>query len=162
MFSIGSDSSISFATDTPSLVMVGAPNFLSMMTFRPFGPKVTFTASANASTPFLRRSLASVSKNAMTVVERLGIAGLLDDIVDAAAITHGKPHPEIFLTAAAHLGTPPACCLGVEDAIAGVRAIKAAGMTALGVGDPAVLTEADAVISGLHQFTLDVAERQAR
>ncbi|HEX8955637.1 MAG TPA: HAD family hydrolase, partial [Burkholderiaceae bacterium] len=36
----------------------------------------------------LKTGLASVSKNAMTVVERLGIAGLLDDIVDAAMIVH--------------------------------------------------------------------------
>jgi len=106
----------------------------------------------------LKTALASVSKNAMTVVERLGIVDLLDDIVDAATITHSKPHPEIFLTAAAHLGLPPVRCLGVEDAIAGVRAIKSAGMVALGVGDPAVLTEADMVIPGLHRFTLDVTE----
>lgn len=106
----------------------------------------------------LKTALASVSKNAMTVVERLGIGDLLDDIVDAATITHSKPHPEIFLTAAAHLGVPPSRCLGVEDAIAGVRAIKSAGMVALGVGDPAVLTEADMVIPGLHRFTLGVAE----
>jgi hypothetical protein len=35
-------------------------------------------------------------------------------------------------------------------------------MTALGVGDPAVLIEADMVIPGLHRFTLDVTERAAR
>ena len=63
IFSIGSANSISFATVTPSLVMVGAPNFLSRMTFLPFGPRVTFTASARASTPFFNLSLALVSKN---------------------------------------------------------------------------------------------------
>ena len=47
MFSSASESSISFATVTPSLVTVGAPNFLSMTTFRPLGPRVTFTASAS-------------------------------------------------------------------------------------------------------------------
>ena len=51
MFSSGSESSISFATVTPSLVTVGAPNFLSMTTLRPLGPSVTFTALARASTP---------------------------------------------------------------------------------------------------------------
>ncbi len=50
-FSMGSWRSISFATVTPSLVMSGEPNFLSRMTFRPFGPRVTFTASARAFTP---------------------------------------------------------------------------------------------------------------
>src|SRR6058998_55432 len=60
MFSIGSSSSISLATVTPSLVTVGLPNFLSMTTFRPFGPRVTFTASASWSTPRFRRARASV------------------------------------------------------------------------------------------------------
>src|SRR5215204_927425 len=51
MFSSASFSSISFATVTPSLVMVGEPNFLSRTTLRPFGPRVTFTASASWLTP---------------------------------------------------------------------------------------------------------------
>src|SRR4029453_16959944 len=44
MFSSASFKSISFATVTPSLVIVGEPNFRSRMTFRPLGPSVTFTA----------------------------------------------------------------------------------------------------------------------
>src|SRR6185369_13307531 len=52
MFSNLSSSSISLATVTPSLVMSGEPNDLSMMTLRPLGPRVTFTASARVFTPF--------------------------------------------------------------------------------------------------------------
>src|SRR5439155_20614907 len=63
MFSIGSSSSISLATVTPSLVIVGLPNFLSMTTLRPLGPRVTLTASASWSTPRLRRERASVSNS---------------------------------------------------------------------------------------------------
>src|SRR5579875_1377236 len=51
MFSSASGSSISLATVTPSLVMFGEPNFFSITTFRPFGPSVTFTASASVFTP---------------------------------------------------------------------------------------------------------------
>ncbi len=51
IFSSGSLSSISFATVTPSLVMVGPPNFFSRTTLRPRGPSVTLTASANWLTP---------------------------------------------------------------------------------------------------------------
>src|SRR6266700_1187225 len=51
MFSSGSFRSITLATVTPSLVMVGDPNFLSRTTLRPFGPRVTFTASASWLTP---------------------------------------------------------------------------------------------------------------
>src|SRR5690606_17588129 len=63
MFSIGSFSSISLATETPSLVTVGAPNFRSSTTFRPFGPSVTFTAWASWSTPDFSRARASTSKS---------------------------------------------------------------------------------------------------
>ena len=62
MFSIASSNSISLATVTPSLVIEGPPNFLSITTFLPLGPNVTLTAFANASTPFLSESLASVLK----------------------------------------------------------------------------------------------------
>src|SRR5439155_2302072 len=51
MFSSASFSSISFATVTPSLVIVGDPNFLSRITLRPFGPRVTRTAFARLLTP---------------------------------------------------------------------------------------------------------------
>src|SRR5260221_5236545 len=59
MFSNLSESSISLATVTPSLVMRGAPNDLSRTTLRPFGPSVTFTAFARISTPCSIRSRAS-------------------------------------------------------------------------------------------------------
>ena len=58
-FSAGSFNSISLATVTPSLVMCGAPYFLSMTTLRPLGPNVTLTASANWSTPRFSASRAS-------------------------------------------------------------------------------------------------------
>ena len=102
----------------------------------------------------LKIGLASVSKNAAFVLDRLGISDRFDYVVDAALIQRGKPDPEIFLNAAEHLGVAPAACLGVEDAVAGVRSIKAAGMYAVGVGDPAVLTEADDVIPSLRDFKL--------
>jgi beta-phosphoglucomutase len=102
----------------------------------------------------LKIGLASVSKNAFTVLERLGITGKFDYVVDAATIARGKPDPEIFLKAAQELGVAPANCMGVEDAVAGVASIKSAGMWALGIGDPAVLRQADRVIPSLAHFEL--------
>jgi beta-phosphoglucomutase len=102
----------------------------------------------------LRIGLASVSKNAFTVLDRLGIRDRFDDVVDAATIRNSKPHPEIFLTAAEHLGVAPEDCLGVEDAAAGVAAIKDAGMFAVGVGSPEVLYRADRVIPSMQAFRL--------
>jgi hypothetical protein len=51
MFSNLSLSSISLATETPSLVTVGAPNERSSTTLRPLGPRVTLTASARMFKP---------------------------------------------------------------------------------------------------------------
>lgn len=102
----------------------------------------------------LKAGLASVSQNAPAILERLGIADMFDTVVDARLLKRGKPDPEIFLKAAAQLGFDPADCLGVEDAVAGVASIKGAGMAALGIGKPSVLTEADAVIPGLDAFVL--------
>ena len=62
MFSKGSSSSISLAIVTPSLVIVGAPYFLSRTTLRPLGPSVTRTASAIRSTPCMRLRRAISSK----------------------------------------------------------------------------------------------------
>jgi beta-phosphoglucomutase len=103
----------------------------------------------------LKIGLASVSRNAFTVLDRLGIRDRFDDVVDAATIANGKPHPEIFLTAAAHLGIDPKDCLGVEDAAAGVASIKDAGMVAVGVGSPDVLYRADRVIRSMEAFRLE-------
>src|SRR6267143_670432 len=61
MSSYESFSSISLATVTPSLVIVGLPNFLSMTTLRPFGPSVAFTACARMFTPLSRAARASSS-----------------------------------------------------------------------------------------------------
>jgi sugar-phosphatase len=46
----------------------------------------------------------------------------------ASDVTHGKPHPEPYLTAAKRLGFPPPECIVVEDVPAGIGAGKAAGM----------------------------------
>src|SRR5213592_754282 len=61
MSSYGSFSSISLATVTPSLVIVGLPNFLSMTTLRPLGPSVAVTAAAIMLMPLSRLDRASSS-----------------------------------------------------------------------------------------------------
>ena len=62
MFSNLSFSSTSFATETPSLVTVGAPNDLSSTTLRPLGPSVTRTAFERTFTPSSMRPRASSEK----------------------------------------------------------------------------------------------------
>jgi beta-phosphoglucomutase len=94
----------------------------------------------------VKTALASASKNAALVLQKLCIPALFDYVADSNLIKNGKPDPEIFLTCAQALGVAPERCIGVEDAPAGVTAIKAAGMYALGIGEPHALTQADLVI----------------
>ncbi|CUA79114.1 beta-phosphoglucomutase [Anoxybacillus suryakundensis] len=103
--------------------------------------------------------LASASKNAFTVIERLQIGAYFDTIVDAAKVKNSKPHPEIFLTAAKQLRVDPSTCIGVEDAQAGVAAIKAANMFAIGVGDKEALKEADYIVETTADLTYDAIVR---
>src|SRR5829696_6824296 len=127
MFSNLSESSISLATVTPSLVTRGAPNDLSSTTLRPFGPSVTFTALERISTPRSIRSRASVenltSLAAMvhSSCKSYGLVSgsnqaldllrhrLLDDAHDVALL-----HDEEILAVDAHLGAGP---LAEQDAI---------------------------------------------
>jgi mannitol-1-/sugar-/sorbitol-6-phosphatase len=66
---------------------------------------------------------------------RMRAAGLpeVDILISADRVTHGKPHPEGFLAAAAALNIAPEKCLVVEDSPAGIQAGLSAGMQVLGV-----------------------------
>ncbi len=61
-------------------------------------------------------------------LEALHLLEAFPVLVGAEDYTHGKPHPEPFLTAAARLGVPPTACLVFEDADAGIASAEAAGM----------------------------------
>jgi HAD superfamily hydrolase (TIGR01509 family) len=60
-------------------------------------------------------------------------AGSFAAVVAGDDVTHGKPHPEPYLTAAARLGAPPGDCVAIEDSPAGLASALAAGVPALGV-----------------------------
>lgn len=79
-------------------------------------------------------ALASASKNATEVLERLGIAQRFTAVADGHSVVRQKPAPDLFLYAAACVNVPPAQCLVVEDAEAGVAAAIEAGMAALALG----------------------------
>jgi beta-phosphoglucomutase-like phosphatase (HAD superfamily) len=54
-------------------------------------------------------------------------------VFSADMVARGKPHPDIFLFAAAKLGVRPDECLVIEDSAGGIRAAVAAGMTVVGL-----------------------------
>jgi beta-phosphoglucomutase-like phosphatase (HAD superfamily) len=128
----------------------------------------------------LRVAAASSSKNAGLFLsqirldqfaERHGIASasvrpglalldFFDADVSGRDFAHGKPHPEMFLTAAAELGVAAEASIVIEDAPAGIEAAKAGGMTAIGIAradDESLLAAAgaDVVVASLDQVDLE-------
>jgi beta-phosphoglucomutase len=89
----------------------------------------------------------------------LTLLAAFDVDISGRHFERGKPHPEIFVTAAQELGIDPAAGFVVEDAVSGVQAAKAGGFAALGVArhdDEALLSDADAdiVVSTLDDIDL--------
>src|SRR5207244_4585050 len=111
MFSYLSGSSTSLATVTPSLVIVGLPNFLSMTTLRPLGPSVAFTASARILTPLSSELRASSSNLSCFGMDR--VPPLLENGEDVFLA-----HDEVFLVVDLDLG---ARILAEQDLVAGLH-----------------------------------------
>ena len=102
----------------------------------------------------LKIAIASSSKNTPLVLDRLRIGPALDAVVDGSMVARSKPAPDLFLKAAGLLGLPPAQCVVVEDAAAGVEAGRAAGMLTLGLGPAERVGTADLVLPDLSDARL--------
>ncbi len=110
----------------------------------------TFAAEEGISSPSLRPGLL--------------LLDYFDADVSGRDFAHGKPHPEMFLTAAHELGVEPSEAIVLEDAAAGVQAAKAGKMAAIGIaraGDAELLAGAgaDLVVSSLDE--VDTAELES-
>ncbi len=115
----------------------------------------------------LRRSgikigIGSASKNARTVIEKLGIADLIDAIADGDSVELPKPAPDLFLFAATQLGLDPAHCVVVEDATVGIEAAIAAGMWSIGIGPQERVGAANIVLPNLTGVHLSDLQTQWR
>lgn len=102
----------------------------------------------------LKTALGSASKNSMLILDRLGITGLFDAIIDGTKVTKAKPDPEVFMKGAEELGLAYDECVVFEDAVAGVEAAHRAGMKAVGIGIREILTEADVVVPGFAEMNI--------
>lgn len=74
-------------------------------------------------------------KSAERALSLAGVIDRFDAIICGEDVTRGKPDPEIFLTASALIGAPPAECAVFEDSINGVRAAHSAGMITVMIPD---------------------------
>ncbi|MBI5611422.1 MAG: hexitol phosphatase HxpB, partial [Deltaproteobacteria bacterium] len=104
----------------------------------------------------LRLAVASSSRQVIiqAAVDALGIADHFELLQSAQAEPYGKPHPGVFLQAAARLGVDPHHCIVFEDSPPGILAAEAAGMVCIAVPsahavEPHTLAIADLVLPEL-------------
>ena len=83
----------------------------------------------------IKVAIGSSSRNAVTILTKLGLFHLFDVIVDGNDVTRSKPAPDIFLLAAKRLDVKPSECIVIEDAHSGIAAAKDAGMFAFAISD---------------------------
>jgi beta-phosphoglucomutase len=103
---------------------------------------------------------AAIAKNVNFLIGALGLRDYFQEILAVDEITHPKPHPEIYLKAAAKLGVKPSDCAVFEDSFVGIEAAKRAGMKCIAVAStfsPELLrseTQADLIVPGFQAVSL--------
>ncbi len=99
------------------------------------------------------------AENVAVCIECMSRGDLISTSVNAHDVTHGKPHPEVFLKAAEKLSLPAEKCLVVEDAPAGITAARSAGMAVIaitGTAEPDALSAADLIVESLTEITPEI------
>lgn len=101
-------------------------------------------------------------ENLQTVLTLLGGGEHFAATTNGSEITHGKPHPEVFLKAASKIGVPAERCIVVEDAPAGVKAAKSAGCAVIALTGTVTrehLGGANLVVDSLRELTPEVFKK---
>ena len=100
-------------------------------------------------------AVASASKNAPLILEKLGVRAYFATIVNPDSLSKGKPDPEIFSAAADSIGVLPQNAIGFEDAQSGIDGLKAAGIYAVGLSASQPLIGADMQVSEMTELSVD-------
>jgi beta-phosphoglucomutase family hydrolase len=107
----------------------------------------------------------TVIENIRLIVGSLGIEKYFKAVITGHDVTKGKPSPQVFLAAAQRLGVEPQNCLVFEDAVAGVKAAKSAGMHCVAITSThprEKLAEADLVVDSLEGVSVKELEELVR
>jgi len=104
-------------------------------------------------------------ENIRLIIGSLGIEKYFKAVITGHDVTEGKPSPQVFLLAAQRLGAEPKNCIVFEDAVAGVKAAKSAGMYCVAITNThpgEKLNEADLIVDSLETVTVKDLEGLVR
>ena len=104
-------------------------------------------------------------KNIDFVLEKTGTRDYFSVILSETAVTHSKPHPEIYIKATQAIRLSPSRCIVIEDSLSGIAAARKAGCPVIGITTthpPEELQMTDLVIADFDQLEIDHLERLVR
>ena len=112
-------------------------------------------------------ALASGSPNELIewIMQRTQLDKVFEATMFGDDVTHGKPHPEIYLSVLKKIGVAPDRALGIEDSGNGIRSLEAAGMAVIAAPGEEfpltadILAKADAVIHSMEDFSLELVDQ---
>jgi HAD superfamily hydrolase (TIGR01509 family) len=136
--------------------------FLELLRENPLPPfpgvMELLTAALESSTFRVAIATSSAREKSEAVLKSARIPYDRVEYITGSDVTHKKPDPELFLTAAARIGIEPHNCVVIEDAPDGIAAAKAAGCRCIAVTNSAPaakLSQADRIIKSLAELGLD-------
>ena len=97
-------------------------------------------------------------ENVVFTLQGTGLRGHFPTILDATRVTHGKPHPEIYLNCAAALDMSPKQCVVIEDSLSGIQAAQSAGSPVIAITtthSADELKHADLIIADFSELSVD-------
>ncbi|PJG81901.1 hexitol phosphatase HxpB [Caviibacterium pharyngocola] len=107
---------------------------------------------------------ASPRKLLAEITEKCGIADYFGYLSSATELDYNKPHPQVYLHAAKMLGVEAKNCIGIEDSVVGMTAVKAASMSCIVIPDASARNDkrwslADAQLNSLTDINETLLRR---
>lgn len=127
--------------------------FLNKMTPADLLPGVSVFLN-DAKKAGIKLGLASASRNARPVCERLGVLEMFDAFGDSDTVVNPKPAPDLFIWVAGGFGLSPKECIVFEDAESGIEAALVSGFWTVGIGPKERVGKAHRCINSFTELTL--------
>ncbi len=119
---------------------------------------LTFLETARAANIQMLIGTSAPPENVHFTLSHTQTQDFFSHILDDTYVTHGKPHPEIYLKAVAQTPLPAERCIVLEDSLSGVEAGLQASCKVIGITTthtPEELKDTHLVIGDFNELTLD-------